>query len=79
MINKQNSANPSVVDPNLNSKIESLKKQNDYLFMCKFKTVFPFVFFVLITLIPVFFQVVLAGCILAGVVALVAAGVCWYT
>jgi hypothetical protein len=54
MINKQQ-AQPNV-DPNLNSKIESLKQQNDYLFMF-----------------------VLAGCILAGVVALIAAGVCWYT
>lgn len=43
-------------DPNLSSKIDSLKQQNDYLFMF-----------------------VVAGCILAGVVALVAAGVCWYT
>lgn len=44
------------VDPNINDKIDQIRKQNDYLFIF-----------------------VVAGCTLAGAIALVAAGVCWYS
>jgi len=44
------------VNPNINDKIDQLRKQNDYLFIF-----------------------VVAGCTLAGTIALMAAGVCWYS
>jgi hypothetical protein len=53
---KQENVMAHEADPNLSSKIDSLKQQNDHLF-----------------------TFVLIGCIIAGVIALSAAGVCWYT
>jgi hypothetical protein len=44
------------VNPNINDKIDQLRKQNDYLFIF-----------------------VVAGCTLAGAIALMAAGICWYS